>query len=280
MAILGKFNTLRVARQSAHGFYLDGEALGDILLPRGLVPEGTAIDDQVAVFIYRDSEDRLVATTEKPLAQVGEFASLRVTGVHRSIGAFLDWGLPKDLLLPHREQESPVREGDDVVVYIQVDEKTDRIHATARIENHLSNEPPRYEIGEPVMIYITRETPLGYVALVESKHLGLLYHQDLRVRVHPGQRLTAYIAAVREDGKIDLVLDSSGRLRVTSLADQILAALEANGGRMELDDDSSPEAIRDALGASKKAFKQAIGALYRQGKIKLLKPGIAMNTEH
>ena len=276
MAILGTFNTLRVARQSAHGFYLDGGALGDILLPRGLVPEGTIIGDEVPVFIYRDSEDRLVATTEKPLAQVGEFACLRVTGFNKTIGAFLDWGLPKDLLLPHREQESPVRIGDDVVVFIQVDPRTDRIHATARLDAHLSTEPPRYEVGQPVDACITRETPLGYVALVDSAHLGLLYHQDLRVRVHPGQRLTAYIAAVREDGKIDLVLDSSGRHRVTSLGEQILEALAAAGGQMELDDDSTPEAIRDALGASKKAFKQAVGGLYRQGKIKLLKPGIAL----
>jgi predicted RNA-binding protein (virulence factor B family) len=276
MATLGKFNTLRVVRHSAHGFYLDGEALGDILLPRGLVPEGTEIDDEVKVFLYRDSEDRLVATTDTPLAQVGEFASLRVTGFNPKIGAFLDWGLPKDLLLPHREQESPVRVGDDVVVFLQVDPKTDRIHATARLDAHLSSAPPLFEIGEPVTIYITRETPLGYVALVEGAHLGLLYHQDLRMRVHPGQRHTAYIAAVREDGKIDLVMDSSGRHRVTSLGDQILEALVAHGGQMDLDDDSPPEAIRDALGASKKAFKQAIGGLYRQGKIKLLKPGIAL----
>jgi uncharacterized protein len=276
MAILGKINTLRAVRESTHGLYLDGGGLGDILLPRGLVPAEATLGSDIEVFLYRDSEDRLVATTDKPLAQVDEFASLRVTSVNRNIGAFLDWGLQKDLLLPHREQEKPVRAGDDVVVFVLLDEKTDRIYATTRLDAHLSDETPSYERGEPVALQIVRETPLGFVALVESKHMGMLYHADLRVRIHPGQKHTGYVSNVRPDGRIDLTLDSSSYFRVTELGQQILDALQANGGQLDLDDDSSPDAIRDELGASKKAFKQAIGGLYRQGKIKLLKPGIAL----
>ena len=175
MAVIGKTNSLRVVREAPQGLYLDGESLGEILLPGSYIPRGTVPGDTLEVFVYRDSEDRLVATTEVPLTSVGEFALLRVAGVNRTIGAFLDWGLPKDLLLPFREMEAPVVEGEWIVVFVHLDPRTDRIYATTRLARHLSPEAPAYTVGQPVEVIVVRETPLGYIALVEQAHLGLLY---------------------------------------------------------------------------------------------------------
>ena len=276
MALIGKTNSLRVTRETPQGFYLDGGDLGEILLPGIYIPRGSGPGDELEVFVHRDSEDRLVATTDMPLAVVGEFALLRVVGVNPNVGAFLDWGLPKDLLLPFREMECPVKDGDWLVVYVHLDSKSDRIYASTRLAQHLDSEPPAYTIGQPVDLIIVRETPLGYIALVEQSHLGLLYHSQTPRPLHVGDRVPGYIGACRPDGKIDLTLESSGREAVTSLTEKILEALKANGGRLKLDDDSPPEAIRAAFGASKKAFKQAIGQLYRGRQIRLEKPGISL----
>jgi len=276
MAVIGKTNSLRVVREAPQGLYLDGESLGEILLPGSYIPRGTVPGDTLEVFVYRDSEDRLVATTEVPLTSVGEFALLRVAGVNRTIGAFLDWGLPKDLLLPFREMEMPVVEGEWIVVFVHLDPRTDRIYATTRLARHLSPEAPAYTVGQPVEVIVVRETPLGYIALVEQAHLGLLYRSGTAKPLRTGDRVQGYISAVRPDGKIDVTLESSGRHAVTTLAEKILEALESNGGRLELDDDSPPEAIRSAFGASKKAFKQALGTLYRGQRIRLEKPGVRL----
>ncbi|MDB6073846.1 MAG: GntR family transcriptional regulator [Verrucomicrobiaceae bacterium] len=276
MAEIGKQNSLRATRETPQGLYLDGGPLGEILLPGLYIPQGTVPGDLVEVFVYRDSEDRLVATTDVPLATVGEFALLRVVGVNRNIGAFLDWALPKDLLLPYREMENPVTEGEWIVVYVHLDARTERIYATTRLSQHLSKEPPTYTVGQPVDLIITRETPLGYVALVDRSYLGLLYRNLVPKPLRVGDYVQGYIVACRPDGKIDLTLESSGRSAVSSLSEQILETLERNGGRLDLDDDSPPEAIRAAFGASKKAFKQAIGQLYRSQRIKLEKPGVSL----
>ena len=276
MADIGKMNALRVVRDTPQGLYMDGGPLGEILLPGSSIPRGTRPDDVLNVFVHRDSEDRLVASTKAPLAVVGEFALLRVAGVHRTVGAFLDWGLPKDLLLPFREMESPVGEGEHIVVFVELDPRTQRIHATTRLSQHLSPEPPNYKPEQPVEVIIVRETPLGYVVLVELSYLGLLYHSGITSPVRIGDRIQAYIIAVRPDGKIDVTQSSTSRHAVTGLAGQILEALERNGGRLNLDDDSPPEAIRAAFGASKKAFKQALGALYRSRRISLEKPGVRL----
>jgi predicted RNA-binding protein (virulence factor B family) len=228
------------------------------------------------VFIYRDSEDRLVATTEKPLAMVGEVASLRVVSVNENVGAFLDWGLAKDLLLPFREQNFPVRVGDRVVVCVCLDVKTNRILATTRLNRHLSHETPMYRSGQPVDLIITRKTPLGYEAIVENTHRGLLYHDNLSAPLHAGEKLKGFVRTVRPNGKIDLSLDASGYKRVAALTDQIVAALEQNGGQLDFDDDSSPEAIRAAFSVSKKAFKQALGKLYKSRRIEFTKPGVQL----
>src|SRR5581483_6245403 len=267
MAVIGKRNILPIRRASTPGLYLDGGELGEILLPIRYVPKDLGSMDKLEVFIYRDSEDRLVATTETPLAMVGEFACLRVISVNQNVGAFLDWGLAKDLLLPFREQEFPVRAGDRVIVYVCIDEKTNRILATTRLNRHLNRDTPAYHNGQPVNLFITGRTPLGYNAIVENAHRGLLYHDNLAAPLATGQKLKGFVRTVRPGGKIDLSLDASGYKRVAPLTDQIVQALERNGGQLTFDDDSSPEAIRQKFGVSKKAFKQALGKLYKARRI-------------
>jgi predicted RNA-binding protein (virulence factor B family) len=276
MAIIGKRNTLSIVRASAPGLYLDGGELGEILLPGRYIPADLKPKDKLDVFVYRDSEDRLVATTETPLAMVGEFAYLKVISVNRNIGAFLDWGLAKDLLLPFREQESPVRAGDWVIVHVYLDEKTNRIVATTRLNRHLSRDTPAYRDGQPVNLLIIGRTPLGYSAIVENAHRGLLYHDNLAAPLLAGQKVRGFVRTVRPNGKIDLSLDASGYKRVAPLRDQIVQALVRNGGRLAFDDDSPPEAIRQEFGVSKKAFKQALGGLYKERRIRFQNPGIEL----
>jgi uncharacterized protein len=276
MATIGKCNTLTVLRDSTSGIYLDGGEHGDILLPNRYVPRGVAMGDRLEVFVYRDSEDRLVATTETPRATVGEVATLKVISVNRQIGAFLDWGLAKDLLLPFREQTSPVQVGQDVVVRIYVDEKTQRIVASMKLARDSALEPPKYRTGQQVEFIIIEKTPLGYKALVDGTHPGLLYHDSIFVPVAIGQKLRGFVRELRPDGKLDLSFDQAGYRRVAPLALRIVQALQRNGGRLGLDDDSPPEAIRHAFGASKKAFKQALGTLYKARRIRFSKPGIEL----
>ncbi len=277
MATIGKRNTLTVLRGSSPGVYLDGGEHGDILLPNRYVPHKVATGERLEVFVYKDSEDRLVATTETPLVTVGEVATLRVISVTPRIGAFLDWGLAKDLLLPFREQTGPVQAGQEVLVRVYLDEKTQRIVASMKVgKDSPPSEPPVFRSGEQVEFLITERTPLGYKALVEGKHQGLLYHESISVPVAIGQKFKGYVRAVRPDGKIDLSLNEAGYRRVAPLALRVVQALQRNGGRLDLDDDSPPEAIRETFGASKKAFKQAVGTLYKARRIRFRKPGIEL----
>jgi uncharacterized protein len=276
MADIGKRNILTVLRGSTPGIYLDGGELGEILLPNRYVPRRVAPGDRLEVFVYRDSEDRLVATTENPQAIVGEVATLRVVSVNRQVGAFLDWGLAKDLLLPFREQTAPVRAGQNVVVRVYLDGKSQRVVASMKLEEHISSETPSYRAGQQVEFLISERTSLGYKALVDGRHPGLLFHEGLRIPVSPGQKLRGYVRTIRPDGKIDLSLDQAGYQRVAPLAGKIVQALQRNGGKLPLGDDSSPEAIRSAFGVSKKAFKQALGTLYKARRIRLAKSGIEL----
>ncbi len=276
MAAIGKRNTLSIVRESAPGLYLSGGELGEILLPRRYIPRALQQGDKLDVFVYLDSEDRLVATTERPLATVGEFACLEVVSVNPRVGAFLNWGLAKDLLLPFREHENPVRVGQKVVVFIYLDPKTHRIVASARLQRHLSRDTPSYAHGQRVKLLITGQTPLGYHAIVNQAHRGLLYRDQMAAPLTVGQELIGFVRTVHLNGKIDLSLDASGYQRVASLQQQIVSALERAGGRLAFDDDSSPEAIRDVFGVSKKAFKQALGALYKRRRIRFAKPGVEL----
>jgi predicted RNA-binding protein (virulence factor B family) len=276
MAIIGKRNVLRVVREAPPGLYLDSGDRQEILLPGRYIPPGTVEGDMLDVFVYLDSEDRLVASTETPYAMVGEFAYLKVVNVVTGIGAFLDWGLAKDLLLPFGEQKIHVRRGHWVTVAIFLDPESGRIVATTRLNQHLSPETPTYAEGQSVNLLVITKTPLGYNAIVENTHRGLLYHSNLAGPLTLGHKLQGFVRRVRPDGKIDLSLDADGYKRVAPLTDKILLALRANQGRLGYDDDSSPQAIRDTFGASKNAFKQALGALYKKRRIRFLHPGIEL----
>jgi predicted RNA-binding protein (virulence factor B family) len=276
MLEIGKRNTLRALHEASSGYYLYGGDDVEILLPGRYIPPGTKPGDMLEVFVYLDSEDRLVATTETPKVMVGEFAFLNVISVNPRCGAFLDWGLAKDLLLPFREQEKPVRAGQQILVGVFLDPHSNRIVATTRLRRHLNRQPPTYAEGQPVNLLITAATPLGYNAIVENAHRGLLYHSNLAAPLAPGQKLKGFVRKIRPDGKIDLRLDEAGYKRVSPLTDQIVAALQANAGRLPFDDSTSPQTIRDKFGVSKNAFKQALGALYKKRRIRFLNPGIEL----
>ncbi|MSR18844.1 MAG: GntR family transcriptional regulator [Phycisphaerales bacterium] len=274
MVSLGKRNLLQVVRETSSGIFLDADNLGEILLPGKHAPRDLRQYDVVDVFIYRDSEDRLVCTTDSPHAMVGEFACLRVSDVHARLGAFLDWGLAKDLLLPYSAQTAPVELGQLVPVVVRVDPVTDRIVASARIYDFLGTEPPRFQDGEAVQLLIVGKTPLGFNAIVNNSHIGLLYQTDLASPLEIGARMPGFVRRVREDGKLDLGIDAVGYERIAPLTERIMQALAAAGGRLSLDDDSSPELVRETFGVSKRVFKQALGLLYRERRIVFLHPGI------
>lgn len=278
MAQLGKRNLLPIVRAASPGLYLDGGPHGEILLPARYIPAGAVPGGKIEVFVYRDSEDRLVATTERPRAVVGEFACLRVVGVNPRIGVFLDWGLGKDLLLPAREQDGPLNPGDWVVVQVVLDDKTDRLIASARLNRRLDLTPPPYHEGQAVHLLVASKSPLGYNLIINHAHRGLIYHTDVPAPLTVGQVVEGYVRQVRPDGKIDLALGRAGYRRIADASEQILEKLRAAGGRLPYHDGSLPEEIRDAFGLSKTAFKQAIGALYRDRRIRLEPGGIHLVT--
>jgi predicted RNA-binding protein (virulence factor B family) len=274
MAEIGRLNSLEILHRTPQGFYLDGAEHGEILLPSRYVIESMKEGDTITVFIYRDSEDRLIATTDRPKAIVGEFAGLKVTSVHPTVGVFLDWGLPKDLLLPYREQTKPARKDQIVVVRIILDPKSERIIASARLNRWLEKQAPRYRRGQSVRLLISERTPMGLNALINESHVGLLYRDPSIAHLDPGDKLKGYIQQVRDDGKIDLTLNPDRGARVVSLSSQILEQLSNNDGFLPLTDKSSPELIRDHFGVSKKVFKQTIGNLFKERKITLEDNGI------
>ncbi|HEX9045402.1 MAG TPA: S1-like domain-containing RNA-binding protein [Verrucomicrobiae bacterium] len=276
MATIGRRNRLSIERSAGPGLYLNGGNLGEILLPGRYIPADVKPGDKLDVFVYRDSEDRLVATTEMPKVMVGEFACLKVVGINPRAGAFLDWGLPKDLLLPFPEQEGPLRVGKTVTVHVYLDPQSDRIVASARLRRFLNRSGNTYQDKQPVNLLIIARTPLGYNAIVDNDRLGLLYHNTVGVSLTVGQRIKGFVRCVREDGKLDLSLDPAGYQRVLPLKLQIVTALKNNGGQLDFDDDSSPVAIREKFHCSKNAFKQALGALYKSRRIEFTRPGIKL----
>lgn len=275
MTEIGKVNTLEVVRETDNGFYLDGMELGEILMPRKFITEEVRSQGWADVFVYTDSEDRLVATTEKPLAKVGDFAFLKVVSVSR-FGAFLDWGLPKDLLVPFREQKAKMVEGGIYPVYLFLDVLTKRIAASAKIDKFLDNTPPEYEPGDEVQLLIAEETDLGYKAIVNSLHWGMLYNNQLYTKLAPGMKMTGYINKVRDDEKIDLLLEKPGYEKVDAISQKILDELKQNRGFMAVTDKTSPEMINVLFGISKKNFKKAIGNLYKQRLISFDSDGIRL----
>jgi len=268
MAAIGRYNSMQVVKHTGFGLYLDGGADGEILLPKRYIPKDvpSEVGDWLNVFVYLDSEDKLIATTEKPKAQVGEFASLKVVEINR-IGLFLDWGLPKDLLLPHSEEKRPLQVGDYCVVFLYVDPRTRRITATARLDRHLDKTPARYRVGDPVDLLVVEQTDLGFKAIIEGRHWGLIHKNEVFKFVRPGLRERGYIRELRADGKISLSLQPLGNEAADALQALILQKLEEQGGVLPLSDKSPAEAIARAFGVSKGNFKKAIGGLYKQGRI-------------
>ena len=238
------------------------------MLPSRYIPKDLpcAPGDALDVFVYFDSEDRLVATTETPKVQVGEFASLKVVDIN-PVGLFLDWGLSKDLLLPHSEEQRPLQVGDYCVVYVFLDKRKGRITATARLDRHLDQEPARYRVGQQVDLLLVSSTEMGFKAIINNRHWGLIHKNELFKFVRSGMRERGFIKEVRADGKISLSLQEVGQQAAVSLADQIMARLREHDGVLHLNDKSPPEKISAMFGVSKGNFKKAIGGLYKQGRI-------------
>lgn len=268
MAVIGRFNSLQVVKHTDFGLYLDGGDRGEILLPKRYVPKNEPSEegDWLNVFLYLDSEDRVIATTLKPKVQVGGFASLKVAEVNR-VGLFLDWGLPKDLLLPHSEEKRPLQVGDYCVVYVYLDDRTRRITATARLDRYLDNTPANYRVGQEVDLLVVERTDLGYKAIINGKHWGLIHKNEIFKFLRNGLREKGYIKEMRADGKISLSLQPVGAGVSDALGEQILAALREAGGSLALSDKSPPELIAQQFGVSKGNFKKSIGGLFKQGLI-------------
>ena len=277
MVRIGEFNKLPIVRESPYGLYLDGGDMGEILLPESQVPVGVMHYHDLEVFIFRDTGERLIAFTRTPYVMVGKFAYLEVVDLNERLGAFLDWGLPKNLLLPFREQETRVRMGQGVIVTMYLDPETDRLVATSKIRKYLNKTPAVYEPNEAVDLVVMDETDLGFNAIVNDQHIGLLYHTELAEALNYGDTMRGYVAKVREDGKIDLRRDPSGYERKDSMAEQVYSILEKEGGTMPFNDKSSPASIRETFNSSKKAFKMAIGTLYRERRIVISDKGIEIN---
>lgn len=276
MAIeLGKFNTLKIVKEVDFGLYLDGGDEGEILLPKRYMPEHWQIGDELRVFIYLDNEERLVATTLTPYVQVGGFASLEVTWINK-YGAFLDWGLMKDLFCPFREQKQRMEVGRRYMVYVYVDDESFRIVASARIEHFLDKDKPAYEPWQEVSIMAWQPTPLGYKVIVDGKYSGLLYRDEVFRPMRQGLQLKAYVKQIREDGKLDIALQKPGYGNVEDFAHVLLQYLRDHGGRTPLGDKSDSQQIYDTFGVSKKVFKKAVGDLYKRRLITISPQGLRL----
>lgn len=264
MANIGERVSLEILRDTPVGLFLDaGGDIGDILLPGPEMPNRWEIGGEVDVFLYTDSEDRPVATMKMPKVMPGEFAFLEIIS-RTGVGAFLDWGLPKDLLLPFSEQRDEIEVGRSVIVYVRVDEKSGRIVATQRVRRFLDDFEPDYFAGEEVDLLIYGKTELGYKAIINNLHSGVLFHNEVFRRLRHGERTKGYVQQIREDGKIDLSLQPIGRAGSESLEIRLEKELQKRGGFLPLDDSSPAEQIHDELGVSKKQFKKAAGALFKK----------------
>lgn len=272
---LGDYNLMTVVKEVDFGVYLDGGEMGEILLPSRYVPEGCKPGDELDVFLYLDNEERLVATTLRPLAKVGDFACLEVAWINR-YGAFLNWGLMKDLFCPFREQKKTMEIGKSYVVHVHVDDDSYRIMASARVERYFSQERPTYNSGDEVDLMIWQKTELGFKVIVDNKFPGLIYKDQIFKAVRTGDRMRGYIQEVRPDGKIDVSLQPAGRRQTEEFSDTLLNYIKDNGGRCALGDKSPAEDIYQEFGVSKKVFKKAVGDLYKKRLITIGDEGLTL----
>jgi predicted RNA-binding protein (virulence factor B family) len=278
MTVIGRLNRLIVVKDLDQGVYLDGEDRGEILLPRRYVPQDCNPGSSIEVFIYRDSGDRIIATTQKPFAMVGQFAALKVVSVNSS-GAFLDCGLDKDLLVPFREQKQKMEEGRSYVVFVYIDDKTDRIAASSKLDKFLGRQTGHFQQDQEVELLVCEQTEIGYKAIINNTHWGILYKNEVFGHLEQGRHIQGYIKKVRDDGKIDLSLHKPGYEKVDDLSGRIIHILREQRGFIPITDKSSPEIIYDLFGVSKKTYKKAIGALYKKRVIILEEDGIRLIDE-
>lgn len=294
MITIGTYNTLRIVKRVDFGLYLDGGEEGEILLPKRYVTPQMHIGDDIEVFIYLDQDERPVATTEQPLAKVGEFAWLEVAWTNQ-YGAFLKWGPMKDLFCPFREQKQRMEQGKRYIVYVKEDEETHRLMATAKVEKYLSPialvatesqpapthqapKPLPYHHGDAADCLVWQKTDLGFKCIVDNRYQGQLYDNQIFQPLHTGDRFTAYIDHIRQDGKIDLTLQPTGRRHTLDFAEVLLRYLYENNGRCDLGDKSPAELIYDRFKVSKKAYKKAIGDLYKRHLITIGDDGIRLSN--
>lgn len=268
---VGQYNTLKANRKVDFGFYLDDGAEG-ILLPKRFAPRNMRVGDEVNVFIYHDSDNRLIATTQKPHAVVGEIALLKCVSVTRQ-GAFLDWGLMKDLFVPKSKQLGGMREGAEYLVKLFIDEQTGRVAATEKIEQLLSNDELTVKEKDIVDLLVYRESELGYVMIINNRHTGVLHSNEVYTTLRVGDKLQGFIKTIRPDNKIDVVLGKPGYQRVEDESGKILRLLDENNGYLPYHDKSDPQEIYDFFGMSKKTFKMTTGNLYKQKKIEFTQTG-------
>ena len=272
---LGKYNQLEVVKEVDFGVYLDGGEEGEILLPTRYVPEDCMIGDILNVFLYLDIDERLIATTLTPYVQVGQFACLEVSWVNE-YGAFLNWGLMKDLFVPFREQKMKMQVGRKYVIHAHLDEESYRIVASAKVERYLSKDKPEYASGDEVNILIWQKTDLGFKAIIDNKYSGLLYENEIFTSLETGMEMKAFVKQVREDGKVDLILQKPGFEKIDDFAKTLLDYIREQGGRISLNDKSPAEDIYDTFGVSKKTFKKGVGDLYKKRLISLHEDGITL----
>ena len=264
MIQIGKYNTLKITRTLDFGVIVEGEPYGEILVPRKYVEPEWEIGQEVSVFVYTDSEDRLVATTEQPLIQAGGFAVLRVKQVTK-VGAFLECGLAKDLLVPYREQHHRLQAGEKVVAYAYVDPQSRRLVASTKVDGFLSTQgAERYRPKDRVKIIVYQRTDLGYKFIVDQKYKGMVYADEVFSPLGYGDRLSAYVDCVRPDGKLDIVLQKTGYNKVVDFSEHLAEYIRSNGGFIPFTDNTDPERIYRVFGVSKKTFKKAVGDLYRK----------------
>ena len=273
MIKLGDYNTLKIVKSVDFGLYLDGGNAGEILLPTRYVPKNAKIGDELEAFIYLDQDEKLVATTLHPLAKVGDIACLEVAWVNE-YGAFLNWGLMKDLFCPFREQKMRMQKGYHYVVYIKEDEESHRLIATAKVDKYLYSDRPPYKHGDAVDILIWQKTDLGFKAIVDNHYQGLIYEDQIFQPLHTGDRMTAYVDHIRQDNKIDITLQPTGRRQTEEFSEVLLRYLQENDGHCDLGDKSPSELIADRFKVSKKVYKKAVGDLYRRRLITISDNGI------
>ncbi len=275
MVQIGNFNTLTIVKRVPFGYYLDGQQLGEILLPMRYAQGSMEINSAIEVFVYNDSEDRLIATTQRPYACVGQFAYLKVVSVSAD-GAFLDWDLPKDLLVPFREQKMDMKEGKFYIVAIFLDKLTNRIAASSKIDKYLNKHEINLTEGQQVDILVCAETEIGFTAIINDQYAGLLYKTEIFQPLAKGQRCKAFIKKIREDKKIDICLTKAGSIVADELGPRILNELKNNNGFLPVTDKSSTDQIYSMFHESKKSFKRAIGSLYKQRLISIEPDGIRL----